>query len=111
MICPNCGVELEDNAESCFLCCAVLELECDTEQTVEAEPVIEDAARQESPNAGSSPMKKKNSILIVILVILIVLVLVLAAVVGILLLKNEHKDTSEMIAVQTTPHFDERAFT
>lgn len=111
MICPNCGVELEDNAESCFLCGAVLELECDTEQTVEAEPVIEDAARQESPNAGSSPMKKKNSILIVILVILIVLVLVLAAVVGILLLKNEHKDTSEMIAVQTTPHFDERAFT
>lgn len=93
MICPNCGVELEEGSTECFLCGYKFETEEITddidEQTElngdEGSDVIEDNTSEGSNN---NPNKKNTAVVLIIMGIIII-----AVVVAFILSKNNNKNS------------------
>lgn len=76
MICPNCGVELENDVQSCFLCGFLLESEEKFKSVSEKETADKIAYVF---NTGS-PKKKKSSVLLFLIIVVIALILILSIV-------------------------------
>lgn len=119
MLCPNCGMEVEEQEQTCLLCGYLFE---NPVVNTESEPILENNLETESNSSTtmtthmstSTPFKRRSKLPIVI-GILAILVAVLLVLVVMLLLKQENTATNPAktvsIATETTTLTEEAATT
>ena len=101
MICPNCGLDCEDNQDTCPLCGYSF-----TENPAPADTPHPEAAVPQSTEAPADTAvpvpKKKNTAVIVLAILVAVLVLAGAAMAVLLLRPNDNGESQTAASVQTT---------
>ena len=94
MICPNCGVELEEGSTECFLCGYKFETEeitddIDEQTELNGDERSDDIEDNTSEGSNNNPNKKNTAVVLIIMGIIII-----AVVVAFILSKNNKKNNN-----------------